>query len=262
MAGQSRASPSPRISRPNRSGAFFILDAPDRQDRQANATRDGLALGNAAERPADAFDRAQSHSRRVRWLKIGLPLVATAIVLAGAVAIWLARSLPADIAFASTSIEDGRLVMRDPRMSGVDGNDRPFSMVASRAIQALGGSSIDLEGVRANLTVDQNTTAELTAAKGRFDTRTNMLRLYDQIAVDTTSGIRIRMQSADVSLEGGSLTGTGPVEIATSDQRLEAGTVSISDGGKTLSFGNRVKLTLLPQSLSNGGEAPLSEPGP
>ncbi|WP_182084217.1 LPS export ABC transporter periplasmic protein LptC [Aureimonas sp. ME7] len=202
----------------------------------------------------------------MRWLKIGLPVAASAIVLAGLAATWVARSLPADIAFASTSIEDGRLVMRDPRMSGVDGNDRPFSMMADRAIQALGGSGIDLEGVKANLTVDESTTAELTAAKGRFDTRSNMLRLYDQIAVNTSSGITIRMESADVALEDGHLTGNGPIEIATPDQRLESGNVSISEGGKRLTFGNRVKLTLLPHSASasqpNGAEAPSSEPSP
>lgn len=211
--------------------------------------------GQALERE---FGRARRHTRLVRGLRIGLPLVAGFIVVAGLAVTWFARALPVDVAFASTSIVDGRLVMADPRLSGVDGNDRPYSMIADRAIQALGGTGIDLETVRANLSIDPETTAELTAAKGRFDTSNNMLRLYDRIAVDTSSGIRIRLDSADVLLNEGRLTGNGPVEISTPNQRLEAGNVSIADGGKTLSFGNRVKLTLLPQTRSNPEAGPAA----
>ncbi|ALN71299.1 LPS export ABC transporter periplasmic protein LptC [Aureimonas sp. AU20] len=212
------------------------------------------------------FRRANRHSRLVRWLKIGLPTVATLIVAAGLVVTWAARSVPGDLAFASTSIQDGRLVMSDPRLSGVDGRDRPYSMLADRAIQTLGGTGVDLEQVRANLTVDDSTKAQLDAAKGRYDTRTEVLRLYDDITVETTSGIRIKLASADVSLQDGQLTGSGPVEIATPNQRLEAGNVVISDRGKQISFRDRVKLTLLP-TASNGAEAPAaasntSEPSP
>ncbi|MBB3952254.1 LPS export ABC transporter periplasmic protein LptC [Aureimonas jatrophae] len=212
--------------------------------------------GRAQERE---FGRARRHTRLVRSLRVGLPVVAGLIVLAGLAVTWFARALPVDVAFASTSIVDGRLVMEDPRLSGVDGNDRPYSMIADRAIQALGGSGIDLETVRASLSVDPETTAELTAAKGRFDTTNNMLRLYDQIAVDTSSGIKIRLDSADVHLNEGRLMGNGPVEISTPSQRLEAGNVSISEGGKTLSFGNRVKLTLLPQTRSNPEAGPAAQ---
>lgn len=224
------------------------------------------ALATPGETARDAqrereFRRASRHSRTVRWLKVGLPAIATVIVAAALVVTWAARRVPGDLAFASTSIQDGRLVMSDPRMSGVDGRDRPYSMLADRAIQTLGGSGVDLEGVRANLTVDDTTKAQLNAAKGRYDTRSEVLRLYDDINVETTSGIRIKLASADVSLQNGTLTGSGPVEIATPNQRLEAGNVVISDRGKHISFRDRVKLTLLP-TASNGAEAPSSEPRP
>ncbi|WP_062230472.1 LPS export ABC transporter periplasmic protein LptC [Aureimonas sp. N4] len=213
------------------------------------------------ERREREFRRARRHSRWVRWLKIGLPTVATVIVLAGLGVTWLARVVPGDLAFASTSIQDGRLVMSDPRMSGVDGRDRPYSMLANRAIQTLGGSGVDLEGVRADLTVDDNTKAQLQAAKGHYDTRTQMLRLYDDITVETTSGIRIKLASADVSLQDGQLTGKGPVNIATPNQTLEAGSVVIVQRGHEVSFRDRVKLTLLP-TANNGATPPSSEPRP
>ncbi len=232
---------------------------------------DGIAVGEAQRsgRSEREFLRADRHSRWVRRLKIGLPAIATVIVVGALAVTWLARALPADVAFASTSIVDGRLVMQDPRMSGVDGNNRPYSMVAARAIQALGGSGIDLEGVRANLTIGDDTTAELQATKGRYDTQGNMLRLYDDITVEASNGVRMTLRSADVSLADGQMTGSGPVSITTPSQRLEAGNLVVTQSGRSLSFRDRVKLTLLPTASSAspssplpGAEPPSSEPKP
>ena len=187
-----------------------------------------------------------------------MPILAGIIVVAGIAATWIARSVPVDIAVASTSIEDGRLVMQDPRMSGSDQHDRPYSLVARRAIQALGGGGIDLEAIEANLSVDESTTARLVAASGRYDPESGRLRLFDDILVDTSSGIRIELSSADVAVEEGRLEGAGPVRIATPNQRLESGSVTIEDNGARLSFGNRVKLTLLPATQAGD---PTPAPG-
>jgi len=232
----------------------------DQRNRARSDNTQTIRVGDAplSQRSEREFQRADRHSRTVRWLKIGLPTLATLIVAGALLATWLARTLPADVAFASTSIVDGRLVMQDPRMSGIDGNERPYSMVADRAIQALGGSGIDLEGVNANVSIDENTTATLKATKGRYETQANTLRLFDQIAVETSSGIRLTLASADVSLADGRMTGTGPVDITTPNQRLEAGNVVVSQGGKAVSFRDRVKLTLLPNTPAESSPAPAS----
>ena len=94
--------------------------------RPQRAADDTIALGAGARSAAD-FRRAHRNARRVRILRITLPIVAVGIVAAGLFATWLARSVPVDIAVAATSIQDGRLVMEDPRMSGKDKNDRPFT---------------------------------------------------------------------------------------------------------------------------------------
>lgn len=229
-------------------------------DGSIGRNRQALA-GDRNARPEREFLRARRHSRRVRLLKIGLPVIATLIVLVALLLTWLARSLPVDLSAASTSIENGRLVMQDPRMSGVDGNTRPYSMTAARAIQSLTGGGIDLEGVKASLTVDENTTADLTARNGRFDPKGNTLRLFDDITVNTTSGIEVKLDSADIALADGRLEGSGPVSVQTPNQRLESGNVTISEGGKRLTFGGRVRLTLLPTN-SSGSDTLSSEQTP
>ncbi|WP_188052394.1 LPS export ABC transporter periplasmic protein LptC [Aureimonas fodinaquatilis] len=205
------------------------------------------AIATGQARPAAEFARANQHARRVRRLKVALPLLAGAIIVAGLAATWLARSAPVDLTVAATTIQNGQLVMEDPRMSGKDKNDRPYFVTAQRAMQALDRTgAIDLEGINANLTLDPETTAEIAALAGRYDPKAEVLRLYDSIEVTTSNDIVIRLSSADILLNDGRLEGNGPVYIQTPNQTLQSGNVTIQNGGDRLTFGNRVKLTLLP----------------
>ena len=238
----------------HRTGRSGELAAPRSQGDVSRSDFSRPAFSRPDFSRSDAeFARARRHSRLVRLLKIGLPVAAGLIVAAALAVTWLARSLPASLSVGSTSIEDGRVVMHDPRMSGVDGNNRPYTMVARRATQSLKGGGIDLEGIRASFTVDEATTADLSAAKGRFDPQASLLRLFDDITVDTSDGVTIRMAAADVSLSDGRLVGAGPVHVTAPNQTLESGTLTVQDGGKNISFGNRVKLTLLPSSGAGTG---------
>ncbi len=228
--------------------------------RSSHGRIDDVPARPPERRPGDAFDRARRHSRRVRLLKIGLPAVATVMVVIGIGAAYVARSLPGELSFASSTLEDGRLVMQDPRLSGSDSRDRPYSMTARRAIQSVAGSTsgVDLEGVRADIAVDDSTNATVQAGNGFYDVASERLRLFDDIEVDTTSGIAIRLSQAEIDLGQRSMQGQGPVVITTPNQRLESGSVVIEEGGERLSFGGRVKLTLLPSASddANAGANP------
>lgn len=200
----------------------------------------------APSRSEREFARARRHSRLVRRLKIALPLTAAIIVVVGVATTWLARSLPGDISVTGTSIEDGRVVMQDPRMSGVDSQERPYEMRAERAIQSLTGGGVDLEKVTATLAVGDDTTADITAAAGFYDSETNQLRLTDGIEVETSNGIAIRLATADIDLAAGTMQGAGPVEIDTPNQTIRSSSLTVSEGGKVLSFGGRVKMVIAP----------------
>lgn len=200
-------------------------------------------------RRASEFRRARRHSRKVAVLKVALPLVAVLIVAGGAGATWLARSLPDELPLNAFGLENGRLVMQDPRLSGTDGQDRPYSMVAKRAIQSLtGGQGVELEGVKANVGISAEATAEIVASRGLYDATAQTLRLYEGLEVTTSDGMTIEMSAADIALDGGSMEGAGPVEIRTENQTVEAGTLSVAKGGQSLSFRGGVKMTLLPSS--------------
>ncbi|KQT64338.1 hypothetical protein ASG54_02240 [Aureimonas sp. Leaf460] len=213
--------------------------------------------GRDARRAAE-FKRARRHSRKVSVMKVALPLLAVLIVAGGAGATWLARSLPDELPLNAFGLENGRLVMQDPRLSGTDGQDRPYSMVAKRAIQSLtGGGGVELEAVKANIGISPTATADIVATRGLYDAGAQTLRLYEGLEVTTSDGMTIEMSGADIALEGGSMEGAGPVHIRTQEQTVEAGSLSVADGGQSLSFRNGVKMTLMP---SADGAAP-SLPG-
>ncbi len=205
------------------------------------ATNDGRRLKE--------FSRAQKSSRRVGLLKIGLPIIAVTIIAVGVALTWLARSMPDDLSVASTSIDDGRVVMQDPRMSGVDNKNRPYQLIAERAFQSLKGGGVDLEKLSAKVAVSDDTEASIKAAAGHYDQANQDLTLSGGIGVETTSGITIQMASAMIDFDGGNLDGQGPVRIETPNQTIEASSLKLSDGGKTLSFGGRVKMRLDPSAV-------------
>lgn len=208
-------------------------------------------------RRAAEFKRARRHSRKVAILKVALPLVAVLIVAGGAGATWLARSLPDELPLNAFGLENGRLVMQDPRLSGTDGQDRPYSMVAKRAIQSLtGGGGVELEGVKATVGISADAIADIVSSRGLYNATTQMLRLYDGLDITTSDGMTIRMSGADIALDGGSMEGTGPVAIRTDSQTVDAGTLSVADGGQSLSFKGGVKMTLMP-SASDGAAPSL-----
>lgn len=207
--------------------------------------------GQASGRSDLEFARARRHSRMVRRLKIALPLIAAIIVVVGVTTTWLARSLPGDISVTGTSIEDGRVVMQDPRMSGVDSQERPYEMRAVRAFQSLTGGGVDLEKVTATLFVDDDTTADITATAGFYDSETNQLRLTDGIEVKTSNGIAIKLATADIDLAAGAMQGGGPVAIDTPNQTIRSSSLTVSDGGKVLSFGGRVRMVIAPSEAGS-----------
>ena len=205
-------------------------------------------LGNLTDnrRSDKEFARARRHSRLVTLLKIGLPAMAALIVVGGIAVTWLARALPENVSVASAGLEDGRIVMQDPRMSGYDKNQRPYSMVAERAIQELDGSAVELEQVKANVTVSDSATADVLAAKGHYEPKAQKLRLYGQVQVDTSDGMSITLSEAQIDLANGNMVGAGPVNITMPNQTIEAGSLDVKEGGKLLSFGGPVKMTLTP----------------
>ena len=194
------------------------------------------------------FQRAARSRKRTRMLKIVLPAIGGLIVLGGIGVTLLARAIPEDVRISGASIEDGRVVMDDPRMSGVDSNDRPYELVAQKAMQAITGGAVDLEGIDAKVAISDKTNAFIRAASGHYDPGEQLLSLTGGLNVETDDGLAVEMRSAGIDLAAGTLTTEDPVHIQTADQEIRANGMSVSDNGDKIRFTGGVSMKLNPAS--------------
>lgn len=212
----------------------------------------------AAHRPRsgredDAFRRAHRHSGRVRLLKFMLPLAALLIIVGFVARSWLAA--PAGVSFnlAGTAIENGRLVMADPKLDGFTRDNRAYKMTALRAIQDIGdGSRIDLEGIEAKLPFDKENWMTVAAQTGLYDREANQLHLDDEIRVVTDNGIKARLKSATVDIAAGNIDSNEPVDIRLDGAHIAADSLAIRDNGSVLIFDRRVRMEIDPKSARTG----------
>lgn len=212
-------------------------------------------------RVEEAFASARRHSGRVRLLKLALPAAALLMVAAFVGKSWLAVPEMGEIDLGSLAIENGRLVMSDPRLEGVTGsNDRPYRMTAARAIQDIGtGARIDLEGIDATLPVDDEGWMTVTASTGVFDREANRLDIDSELTLTTDNGVRAVLKSATVDIGAGSLDTADPVDISLEGARISADSMTVRDKGAVLIFQNRVRMDIeggrLTGARGNEGEA-------
>ncbi|WP_265515956.1 LPS export ABC transporter periplasmic protein LptC [Nitratireductor luteus] len=220
------------------------------QAEQADGERRARAF-RPSERGAEAFAQAARHSRNVRVLKFVLPTTAAVVAV-----VFLGYSLlspggMASVDLGSASIENGKLVMSNPSLDGFTNDNLPYHMTATRARQAIGSetAAIELEGIEATVPIDNGNSASISAEAGTFDRQGNALSLDTAITLETTSGIRARLSSADIDIAAGTLSTDDPVAIELNGMSIEADAFRASDGGKKLVFDRRVRVTLDPENI-------------
>jgi lipopolysaccharide export system protein LptC len=221
-----------------------------------NMPRNGTAVphkrpSGAAASPIgkEAFAHAQRHSRRVRAFKIALPVLALVMAAGFAAYSWVSSPISIGIDIAGSSMQDGKLVMANPKLDGYTSDNRRYTMTAMRAIQEAGSDAIDLETIRARLPIEDEMWASIQAPFGRFHRGNNLLEIPRSMMVETSDGMVARLKSATIDIDAGTLTSQEPVEITMAGSRVTADTLSIMENGKVLVFDQRVRVDISPEKL-------------
>lgn len=206
--------------------------------------------GEYAGRSLAEYRRAMAHSRRVRILKVLLPLSA-ALIIAGFIAVsWFDTVVPEGLGLESVAMRDGKLVMQNPVMSGQGSDARPYSMRALRAIQDLRTPDVvDLEEIVADLPIADGDVAVLKAKSGSYDRTAERLVFDDAFTVTTEAGMKADLKSADIDLAGGGLTTTEPVSIQSPEASVVAQSMQMQDKGRVIIFQDKVRMTINPSAL-------------
>ena len=216
-----------------------------------NAVTDDRLPKSANRRNADVFAVAGRHSRRVKFLKFAIPVLA---LLAGgvfAMATVFRPEIPVAVSTDAVSLSDGRIVMASPKLDGMTKDNRPYKMQAERAFQDIKKDGlIELEKIKASLPFGPSNTATLTADTGVYDNANRKLILTDSIVLETSDGMIVRLKTANIYIANNHLSTIDPVDITTPNTRITADSMEVSEGGKRLVFDKRVRLTIDPSKMN------------
>jgi lipopolysaccharide export system protein LptC len=207
------------------------------------------------------YSDARRHTGLVRWLKIILPALAGAGVVAFLVAM---KTMTSDIAdlftLASIAVDSKNLIMEKPHLSGFKGTEHSYEVHAERAMQDLSNPKIvRLEMIDAEFGLTSAVRVSLDATAGVFDGDEETLELSQGITVSSTDGYSAKLEMATVDLRAGTLVSEGAIEISSSDGLVRSRALSISERGKKIAFTGGVSVTFVPPDMP---EASAETPSP
>lgn len=206
--------------------------------------------GAYAGRSHGEYKKAVAHSRLVRRLKLALPLASALVVVAFFAVSWFDGLAPEGVEIESATIEGGKLVMKNPVLSGQGSNDRPYMMRAERAIQDLSTPDvIVLETIVADLFVSAGEKAVVNAESGTYD-RANETLVFDRpFNIATEGGMTAHMQSANIDLAAGNFATSDPVSIQSAEASIVAQSMEMLDKGRIITFKDTVRMTIAPSAV-------------
>ena len=190
----------------------------DPRNRPARLSPAGRRLASAfAERWAerrslDAVAEAR-HSDVIRRLRLVLPLVALVIV-----AIVLVYSSVTGersgltLSYDETESQADDLKMIRPKLTGVDGAQRPFTVTAEYALQEKGRPDrVRLVKIEGDVTMEGGSWLAIAAAEGQLDGKTQILELTGGIDAYSDLGYEMHTQTMTIDFGKGTITGNEPV---------------------------------------------------
>lgn len=208
-----------------------------------------------------AFRAARRHSRLVRVLRIAIP----AVVVLGLIIVtlityfnplrMLAR-LPIDI--SGLVVSGSKITMEQPRLTGFTHDARAYELSADAAKQDLTKPDIvELRNMHAKVQMQDNSTMEMSAATGIYDTKGETLKLDHNIVLSSSAGYEGRLSEASVDIRKGNVVSNKPVELKMLQGTLNANRLEIVDSGDLVRFLDGVSMTV----MLNGTAVPLQKTG-
>ena len=213
--------------------------------------RFGRADGNRA------FRAAVRHSRHVRVLRLAIPITAAVVVVAAAAFSFLFKplrmltSMPVDI--GSMVVSGTKIMMHQPRLSGVTRDNRKYDMVAQAAAQDVTKPDmVELQGVHATMEMRDKVSFETTANGGLYNTKTEHLTLNQNVVVTSSSGYQAFLNEAVVDVRASKIVSEKPVEVKTATWTISANRMEVTESGDLVRFDHGVFVTLLLDSTTSG----------
>ena len=200
------------------------------------------------------YGDALFHSARVRRLKILLPAAAL-VVSAVFIAVSVIRTyLPENIKIEGAKIENGKVVMEKPAISGRNSDGINYSMLAERALQDIRNPDlITLETIKAAVPMNDGLIARVVASTADYNRSTDNLHMTAPFTLVLSSGLNANFQSARLDIKGGNMRSDDPVTITKDNASIVARTMEITDKGRVITFEGNVRMNVDPSTIHKQG---------
>ena len=198
---------------------------------------------------AQVFKTAVRHSHRVRLMRIAIPVGVLVVLLVLVLATYfnpmrLIAKLPKEL--GSLAISGTKITMEQPRMSGYTRDSRAYEFTAKAAAQDITKPEVvELQGIRAKVEMQDKSVMEMTATNGVYDTKTEILRLGDQIILKSSGGYEGRLSEAVIDTRKGEIVSDKPVEVNMLNGKLNANRLVVVESGALIRFEGGVTMTLI-----------------
>jgi len=218
-------------------------------------TLNNSGLADAGSRPVrDAYALALHHSARVRRLKILLPIAAVVISFVFIGVSLIRAYLPDNITIESAKIENGKVVMEKPAISGRNGDGISYSMAALRALQDIRNPAmITLETIKAAVPVNDKIIARVAAAEGVYNRDSDRLEMTKPFTITLNTGLEAKFESAHLDIKAGKMSSDAPVSIHYKQASILAQRLDMSDKGRIITFEGNVRVNVDPSTIRNQG---------
>jgi lipopolysaccharide export system protein LptC len=213
-----------------------------------------MALGMAEARHDDGdplarqrYVAAVRHSGRVRLLRRIVP-VGALLVVAG-VAFWAYyepfKLMPENVSVGAVTMNGTKVTMELPKLSGFKKDNRPYQVTARWAEQDIKNPTvIGLREVKAQIALQDRSTANVEALSGVYNSQTETMSLKDDVHVRTETGYDVRMRSAEIEFKGGNVRTPDPVTVKFTGGTIDASSLEMYDNGQKVIFNGRVKTVM------------------
>lgn len=223
------------------------------------------AISDSSSRALERrFAKAARHSARVRLLRWVIPIaVVVALLMIVAASVFNPfRVLPAlPIDMDNLVVSGTKVTMESPHLAGFTPDRRPYEVWAKAATQDLAAPDhVDLNGIRAKVMLEDRSSMTLEARDGRFDTKSQLLNLRNDIFLQSSTGYEARLSEAIVDIANGNVSSDAPVWVKLLNGTLDANRLRIVERGDVVRFEGGVSMTLMLDGSPVAGDAAATRP--
>lgn len=209
----------------------------------------------APQQPTRLPRHRSGYSRFVRLMKYALPVIAGIVVVL--VVIWPELKSQPDqfqIGISDLNVETagGQRVI-DARFTGVDGNNRPFSVTAATAIQAPGSKErVDLAEPKADVTLQAESWVAITSPTGVYWRDQEILDLTGGVELFHDEGYEFQTEVARIEFKSGNASGDQPVAGRGPFGTINSQGFRILQNGDRILFTGKARMILYPKQAPKG----------